>query len=176
NDFNFIPTISLYSDQDLSDIGFSIFGYQNSSLITENLKGPKRGQTVYSKNCFDVLQSITPLETSLLTIQVGTGITGYLPLIKLNTENNNTSMINYALNMIAATINPPTYDLFLSLKDNIGQGNFNDLISNNIFVDQKITDNTSSQMLQLNELAKNLLVRITKNDNDSTLRFHFLQK
>ena len=164
--------------QDISAIKFSITGYQNGVLINESpLTGPNNN-TVTSVNCFDSIQSIIASGTTVggSTVQVGVGSTGYFPIVLLNTAKQNTSFINYALNMVSATANPATYQVFLSLKKNLGMGKYDDLtaVANGNFI-APANAATASQLIQSSSLAQNLLVRVGPNANGSTLKFQFLQ-
>lgn len=171
--FNIVPQITLTSGSDLSAIQFVINGYQNGVFISETLAGPDN-TIVTSNNCFDIIQSIMPSEASENTIEIGAGSTGYFPVILLNTAKQNVSTINYALNMIAATANPATYTMYLSLENTIGIGKYNDLVAQGIFSKWKEAV-TESQLIQSSDLGQNLLIKISTNDNNSVLKVQFLQ-
>ena len=170
----FVAQITLSSLQNLG-IPFVITGYQNGVFISETLAGPN-ANTVTSTNCFDIVQSIIPNTTGVNTVQVGVGSIGYFPIILLNTAKQNTSSINYALNMVAAAANPATYQVFLSLKNNLGMGKYDDLTTaaNGNFI-APANAATASQLIQSSSLAQNLLVKVGPNANGSTLKFQFLQ-
>jgi hypothetical protein len=176
-DFGIVPRITLNSLQNISAINFIITGYQNGVFISETLAGPNNN-TVTSVNCFDSIQSIIASGTTAggSSVQVGVGSTGYFPIVLLNTAKQNTSFINYALNMVAAAANPATYQLFLSLKNNLGMGKYDDLTAaaNGNFIAPAVAA-TASQLIQSSSLAQNLLVRVGPNANGSTLKFQFLQ-
>lgn len=175
NDFGIVPRITLNSAANLSGINFLITGYQNGVFISETLTGPN-STTVTSVNCFDTLLQIIPNTTSVSTVQVGVASVGYFPMILLNTAKLNTSSISYALNMVAATANPATYQVFLSLKNNLGLGKYDDLTSaaNGNFAAAAAAA-TASALLQYNSLASNLLIKIGQNANNSVLKAQFLQ-
>ncbi|MCP5363490.1 MAG: hypothetical protein H6910_05120 [Rickettsiaceae bacterium] len=174
DDFNIVPRITLNSAANLSGINFLITGYQNGVFISETLAGPNNA-TVTSVNCFDTLLQIIPNTTSVSTVQVGVAALGYFPMILLNTAKINTSSISYALNMVAATANPATYQVFLSLKNNLGLGKYDDLTSaaNGNFAAAAAA--TASALIQYNSLASNLLIKIGPNNNGSVLKCQFLQ-
>jgi hypothetical protein len=174
-DFGIIPRITLNSAADLSGINFLITGYQNGVFISETLAGPN-ANTVTSVNCFDTLLQIIPSGTTGSTIQVGVASVGYFPMILLNTAKINTSSINYALNIVAATANPATYQVFLSLKNNLGLGKYDDLTlaANGNFAAPAAAA-TASALLQYNSLAANLLIKIGPNNSGSVLKTQFLQ-
>ena len=175
DDFSIVPRITLNSAANLSGINFLITGYQNGVFISETLTGPN-ANTVTSVNCFDTVAQIIPSGTTGSTIQVGVAALGYFPMILLNTAKINTSSINYALNIVAATANPATYQVFLSLKNNLGLGKYDDLTSaaNGNFAAAAAAA-TASALLQYNSLATNLLIKIGPNNNSSVLKTQFLQ-
>lgn len=175
DDLGIVPRITLNSAANLSGINFLITGYQNGVFISETLAGPN-ANTVTSVNCFDTLLQIIPSGTTASTLQVGVASVGYFPMILLNTANLNTSGVSYALNIVAATANPATYQVFLSLKNNLGLGKYDDLTSaaNGNFVAAAAAA-TASALLQYNSLASNLLIKIGPNNNNSVLKTQFLQ-
>ena len=175
DDFNIVPRVTLNSAANLSGINFLITGYQNGVFISETLTGPN-ANTVTSVNCFDTVAQIISSGTTGSTIQVGVASVGYFPMILLNTAKTNTSSISYALNIVAATANPATYQVFLSLKNNLGMGKYDDLTAaaNGNFVAPAAAA-TASALLQYNSLASNLLIKIGLNANNSVLKAQFLQ-
>jgi hypothetical protein len=174
-DFGIVPRITLNSAANLSGINFLITGYQNGVFISETLTGPNN-TTVTSVNCFDTVTQIIPTGTTGSTLQVGVASVGYFPMILLNTAKTNTSSISYALNIVAATANPATYQVFLSLKNNLGLGKYDDLTAaaNGNFVASAAAA-TASALIQYNSLASNLLIKIGTNANNSILKAQFLQ-
>lgn len=174
DDFSIVPRITLNSAANLSGINFLITGYQNGVFISETLTGPN-ANTVTSVNCFDTLLQIIPTGTTGSTLQVGVAALGYFPMILLNTAKTNTSSMSYALNIVAAPANPATYQVFLSLKNNLGLGKYDDLTSaaNGNFAAPAAAA-TASALLQYNSLATNLLIKIGPNNN-SILKCQFLQ-
>ena len=174
-DFGIVPRVTLNSAANLSAINFLITGYQNGVFISETLTGPN-ANTVTSVNCFDTVTQIIPTGTTGSTIQVGVASVGYFPMILLNTAKTNTSSISYALNIVAATANPATYQVFLSLKNNLGLGKYDDLTSpaNGNFTATAAAA-TASALIQYNSLASNLLIKIGTNANNSILKAQFLQ-
>jgi hypothetical protein len=174
-DFGIVPRVTLNSAANLSAINFLITGYQNGVFISETLTGPNN-TTVTSVNCFDTVTQIIPTGTTGSTLQVGVASVGYFPMILLNTAKTNTSSISYALNIVAATANPATYQVFLSLKNNLGLGKYDDLTSaaNGNFAAPAAAA-TASALIQYNSLASNLLIKIGTNNNGSVLKAQFLQ-
>lgn len=174
-DFGIVPRITLNSAANLSGINFLITGYQNGVFISETLTGPN-ANTVTSVNCFDSVAQIIPTGTTGSTLQVGVASVGYFPIILLNTSLVNASGISYALNIVAATANPATYQVFLSLKNNLGLGKYDDLTSaasGNFTAPAAAA--TASALIQYNSLASNLLIKIGPNNNGSVLKCQFLQ-
>ena len=175
DDFGIVPRITLNSAADLRAINFLITGYQNGVFISETLTGPNN-TTVTSVNCFDTLRQIIPTGTTGSTASVGVAALGYFPIILLNTSLVNASGISYALNIVAATANPATYQVFLSLKNNLGMGKYDDLTSlaNGNFV-APAGPATLPALIEYNSLASNLLIKIGPNANNSPLKAQFLQ-
>lgn len=171
--FGIVPQITLTSTTNLSGINFLITGYQNGILINETLAGPN-ANTVTSINCFDIVQQIIPSTGNIGLVQVGVACTGYLPIILLNTAKQNVSTLNYAVNFISAASNPATYQIFLSLKNNLGTGTYDSLINNGNFVATGEASTTSTT-IPFNLLAQNLLIKINPNDNEATLTAQFFQ-
>jgi hypothetical protein len=68
------------------------------------------------------------------------------------------------------------YQVFLSLKNNLGMGKYDDLTSaaNGNFAAAAAAATTSA-LLQYNSLASNLLIKIGPNNNGSVLKCQFLQ-
>jgi hypothetical protein len=174
-DFGIVPRITLNSAANLSGINFFITGYQNGVFISETLTGPN-ANTVTSVNCFDTVTQIIPTGSTGSTVQVGVASVGYFPIILLNTSLVNASGISYALNIVAATPNPATYQVFLSLKNNLGLGKYDDLTAaaNGNFAAPAAAA-TASALIQYNSLASNLLIKIGTNANNSVLKAQFLQ-
>jgi hypothetical protein len=174
-DFGIVPRITLNSAANLSGINFLITGYQNGVFISETLTGPNN-TTVTSVNCFDSVVQIIPSTTNASTVQVGVASVGYFPMILLNTAKTNTSSIIYALNIVAAIAIPATYQVFLSLKNNLGMGKYDDLTAaaNGNFV-ASAAATTASALIQYNSLASNLLIKIGTNNSGSVLKAQFLQ-
>jgi hypothetical protein len=175
-DFGIVPRITLNSAADLRAINFLITGYQNGVFISETLAGPNVNTTVTSVNCFDTVTQIIPTGTTGSTVQVGVASVGYFPIILLNTSLVNASGISYALNIVAATANPATYQVFLSLKNNLSLGKYDDLTTaaNGNFAAPAAAA-TASALIQYNSLASNLLIKIGPNNNNSVLKAQFLQ-
>jgi hypothetical protein len=175
DDFGIVPYITLNSASDLSGIDFLVTGYQNGVFISETLTGPNN-TTVTSVNCFDTVVQIIPNTTNASTVKVGVASVGYFPIILLNTVKQNVAFINYALNIIPNKTNPPSYQIFLSLKNNLGLGKYDDLTSdaNGNFISFK-EPSEEAVLINSDNLAQNLLIKITKNDDNSSLKAQFLQ-
>ncbi len=176
DDFGIVPRITLNSAANLSAINFLITGYQNGIFISETLTGPNANATKISVNCFDTVTQIIPTGTNASTVQVGVASVGYFPMILLNTAKQNAAFINYALNIIPATVSPPSYQIFLSLKNNLSLGKYDDLTAdtNGNFIAFAAASNKAA-LIQSNNLAQNLLIKIDPNAAGSTLKAQFLQ-
>lgn len=173
--FGIVPRITFTSTNNLSAINFLITGYQNGVFISETLTGPNN-TTVTSVNCFDTVAQIIPNGYTVHDVEVGVASVGYFPIILLNTAKTNISSISYALNIVAAPASPATYQVFLSLKNNLGLGKYDDLTSaaNGNFAATAAAA-TASALLQYNSLASNLLIKIDPNNDGTVLKAQFLQ-
>jgi hypothetical protein len=109
-------SISLTSANDLSGVGFTISGIQNGVLITENLVGPN-GNTVYSAEIYDKIYSITT-DGVVNQVSVGTGYTGFFPLININLERDNIDYILTTSKLTAASIHTTIFSTVLDIKNN----------------------------------------------------------
>ena len=176
NDYGFVPRITFTSGGDISYINIFITGKQNGISIKEEIAGPNNN-TITTVNCFDSIESIIPDADGLFgeTFTVGTSGVGYFPLIRLNTLKNNVTNLNYALNMMVAAANPATYQVFLSLKDSYNQGTYDNLTAaNNNFIAPAVASNVSA-LLQYNQLASNILIKVTPNANGTPIKAQFMQ-
>jgi len=175
DEFNFIPKITFTSAGDLSAISFRIDGFNNGVHISEIIVGPNTN-TVTSVNCFDKITKISNIGIdNFNTVSVGTSGVGYFPLIRLNTLKNNVTNLNYALNMMVDAANPATYQVFLSLKDSYNQGTYDSLTAaNNNFIAPAAASAVSA-LLQYNQLASNILIKVTPNANGTPIKAQFMQ-
>lgn len=185
-DFGIVPKITLTADGDLSGINFLITGYQNGVFISETLTGPNSA-TVTSVNCFDSVAQIIPDNDAGVKVQVGVGPDGYFPMILLNTTLINTSSVNYALNFVITPQDSAVYQVFLSLKNNLGLGKYDDLTSaangNFVNITIQLTSNpelSESKLINTSYLGRNLLIKVITSSTDelpprNILKYQFLQ-
>lgn len=173
-DYGFVPNISLTSVGNLSAVTFKIEGYQNGVYITENLIGPNN-TTISSVNYYDRLVSITPLQTSLIPVSIGTFRLGYLPIIRLNTLKKNVTNFNYSLH-ISVPVGLVSFQIYKSLKDCYNQGNYDTLINTNDFslIDDRVGFSNSVK-IEYNDIASNLLIKIYQNAGNRSLTARFMQ-
>lgn len=132
----FSQYITLYSGSDLSQITFTITGYQNSKLITEKLSGPngtvEDTEMVLSKNLYDSVISIST--NADIVGQVSVGTLTYVPNVASNFQVfSNPIMIDFpyrkGINCIVSvsgrdnkfTFND-TYTLYCAMGNIIGNG------------------------------------------------------
>lgn len=155
----FSRSVSLTSVNNLSAVNFTITGLQNSAVITETIAGPNNN-TVFTYNAFDTISSVS-VNGSVSNVSVGTGNTGFLPLIQVNVVSNSLSVNypNYALSAIVPAVPGITYALWSTLEavDNNGialieqVGRFFSILSGE----------TSNQLYQSVNLTNYLLLNIT---------------
>lgn len=107
----FIRVVSITSPDDNSGVTFTISGYQNGVFITEDIGGPNNN-TVYGTTPFDIITNIIT-DGGVTNISVGTGGTGYLPLMGVNTRGA-FPILNYGIQAIPTNI---TYQMFRTFYD-----------------------------------------------------------
>jgi hypothetical protein len=116
-DNGYSRSISLTSANNLAAVNFTISGIQNGDLLTEVLAGPD-ANTVYSDEIYDEIYSITT-SGAANQVSVGTGYTGFFPLISINLEKDN---INYMLTTAAIAVgnslNTTIYATVTDIKNN----------------------------------------------------------
>lgn len=175
DDFGIIPRVyfTLESFPD-SPITLIITGYQNGVLINETIT--IADTYAQSGNCFDtVLQIIPTSEYVGVKIKIGIIESGYFPIILLNLSKINVGSINYALNAVSeGGIN---YNVYLSLRNNLGLGKYDDLTNPENGNFALIETLNSSVLKQYNNLGANFLIQFTNPDVNSFLRLkcQFLQ-
>lgn len=125
-------SISLSSAGNLSAARFTVNGIQNGvALSISNITGPN-ANTVYITDIFDVVTSIS-VNGAVNDIRIGTGYSGYFPLLNINLERD---VINYSFNTAKLTASSISTVVFGTLKNVYQNGHtFADIIANdfNIF-------------------------------------------
>jgi len=175
DDFGIIPRVSFTLDsRPDSPITLIITGYQNGVLINETIT--ITDTYAQSGNCFDtVLQIIPTSEYVGVKIKIGIVESGYFPMILLNLSKINVGSINYALN--AVTEGAIDCIVYLSLRNNLGLGKYDDLtnLENGNFA--QIDTFNSNALKQYNNLGANFLIQFASQDvNDfPRLKCQFLQ-
>jgi hypothetical protein len=94
----------------MSGVNFIVTGFQNGALVTESIPGPASG-SVYGTKYYDIIESITT-NTAVTNVSVGTGTSGYLPLIVVNP---NTTAINYSFSVSLNLPSSVNYTMFQTL-------------------------------------------------------------
>lgn len=116
----FSRSISISSTSDLSGTKFTVTGIQNGAgIVVKDVAGPNNG-TVYIDSVFDAITSVS-VDKNVTNVQVGTGKTGFLPLInadptfsRFNIRHTNGS---YALSVIPSTGAGITYTVWSTLEN-----------------------------------------------------------
>ncbi len=134
-------SISLSSGGNLSAARFTVNGTQNGVLLSiSNITGPN-ANTVYITDIFDVVTSVS-VNGAVNDIRIGTGHSGYFPLLNINLERD---VINYSLNTAKLTATSISTIVFGALANIYQNGHtFTDIIANdfNIFsIKAAATDN-----------------------------------
>lgn len=176
-DQGFARKVSLTSVNNLSGATFTISGVQNTTLVTNTISGPNNN-TVYSTDAFDIISSVS-VNIAVNGISVGTGLTGYFPLI--NRVSNSivtisTPSVNYALGFNTESVNGCTYQIYQSLTNLSDNGEtYASLIGNSSFIAIGSAYVNLTQILQRTDIYYNLVVVITSALNTSTLKMQYLQ-
>lgn len=166
---NMIRSISITSVNNLSGVNFIIQGIQNEAFITETLAGPNNN-TVYGTKHYDIIVSVT-VSASVTGVSVGTGDSGYFPLLIINP---NTTNINYAASILLPPGSGITYSLLQTL-DSVSDNfiSFDDQI-NNFFECMGLTDETTSQLESTAEISNFILLKIKSSTHPITDTFKFI--
>jgi len=164
-----IRSISLTSVNDLSGTNFVITGLQNSAYVSETLSGPNNN-TIYGTKYYDIVTSVVA-NTVVNGIQVGTGDTGFLPLLVVNT---NASIINYSASVLLPAGSGINYSLFQTL----------DQINNNFipFLNQEsqlfpafgLANETTSQIANSLLITNFVLLKVNSSALPITDTFEFI--
>jgi len=169
-----IPQITLTPGSNLSAV-FIITGYQNGVFIQETLAVPN-SNTVTSINYFDIIESIIPSNVVQqgVTISVGIASVGFFPAILLNTEKKIANPVAAIRFITAASeAEAATYIIYTSLNNISNSQPYSTLIQNDILQPENGEGDKLSLTFQLNEVAKNLIIQISKNANNVPLKCNF---
>lgn len=142
-DRGYSRSISLTSANNLAAVNFTISGIQNGVLITEVLAGPN-ANTVYSVQIYDKIYSIAT-SGAVNQVQVGTGYTGFFPLININLEGDNIDYILSTAKVTAASIRTTISATAADISNN--GSTFLDTVNNNFNVFQIKASNVDNQYL-----------------------------
>jgi hypothetical protein len=142
-DRGYSRSISLTSANNLAAVNFTISGIQNGVLVTEVLGGPNVN-TVYSVQIYDKIYSIAT-SGAVNQVRVGTGYTGFFPLININLEGDN---IDYILSTAKVTAASIRTTIFATVADISNNGStFLNAVNNNFNVFQIKASNTDVQYI-----------------------------
>lgn len=111
--YGYSRSISITSTGNISGRTFTITGTQNGVTITENIAGPNNN-TVYSTLIYDVITSVAVNGAVATAVSIGSGYTGFFPLIGINLER---PVINYALSTAKLTAASIRTTIFNTLED-----------------------------------------------------------
>lgn len=138
--------ISITSNTDLSSVVFTVNGSQNGIAITEDITGPN-STTVYSTQIYDVITSIS-VNGAASNVTVGTGYSGFFPLIAINLE---TPITNYALSIQKETTDTiPTIVLTTLLKSLSSKTFLSWVVDYNFLILKNSTSSDNDQYLLSN--------------------------
>lgn len=165
--------ISLTSANDLSARQFTVTGMQNGITVTEDIVGPNNN-TLYSVQVYDVISSIS-VGGAADAVSVGTGYSGFFPLIAVNLER---AIINYSL-AITPDDTTPTI-VYNTLYNIVGLETFLELENDPNLFEIKANDAENDQyFLPVTNVVpcKYILVKIdgTEGTIDNQIFMHFIQ-
>jgi len=169
-DAGFIRSVSITSANNLSGRTFVISGFQNGAFVTENITGPNN-TTVYGTKYYDIITSIT-VDGAVTAVSVGTGKTGYLPLIVLNNSSTN-SYINYSCSVILNETGI-TYSLLETLENVYTNWIPLQNQSSVFFPSMGLTNETTSQIGNSTTVVNYLLLNITASTTPTTNTLNFI--
>ncbi len=153
----------------MSGVNFTINGFQNGALVTETLAGPASG-TVYGAKYYDIIGSITT-SAGVTSVIVGTGTSGYLPLIAVNV---NTAAINYSFSVLLETVTSVNYTMFETLASI--NTNFTPFSTQTLFPVTGVVGLTASTIKNSTAITNFLLLRINSSVDTDSFNFTFLQE
>lgn len=102
--------VSLTSANNLSGVTFTITGTQNGVVITEDIVGPN-ANTVYGALVYDIITSVSA-DNAANQVSVGTGWSGFFPLIGINLEKD---IINYTITIAKLTAASVSFSVYGSI-------------------------------------------------------------
>lgn len=177
NTQGFVRNVSLTSVNDLSAASFTISGVQNNTVVSNTIAGPNNN-TVYTTDSFDIISSVT-VNSAVNGIKVGTGLTGFFPIISRLSSNNFSLTIpslSYALGFVTEAVDGCTYEVYQSLADLTGNGEtYKSLVADSSFISIAGPYTNITQILQQSDTCSNVLVEVSPYNNASTLQMQFLQ-
>lgn len=169
---NLIRSISLTSVNNLSATNFVISGLQNGAFVTETLAGPNNN-TVYGTKNYDIITSVVT-STAVTGIKVGTGDSGYLPLLVVNP---NAGFINYSMQVLIPS--SPASGINYSVIHTLSQASFNfitfdDQLSNFFPITSNLTSQTTSQSANSIIITNFILLKVNSSATPITDTFDFI--
>jgi len=156
-------SVSISSVNDLSVARFTVIGIQNGAGIVKNdITGPNAG-TVYIDDIFDTITSVS-VDIGVVGVQVGTGSTGFLPLLnadptfsRFNIRNTNGSCALSVIPSAASVL----YTVWTTL-ENIDNGiPFKNQLTRFFTLTAGMTDASTKQLYQATSLTNHFLVQVS---------------
>jgi hypothetical protein len=158
----------------MSGVNFIIKGFQNGALVTETLAGPVSG-TVYGTEYYDIIESITT-SGAVTSVTVGTGTSGYLPLIAVNV---NSTVINYTFSVGLEAVTSVHYTMFetlASINTNFTPFSTQTTTSGPLFPISGVVDLTTSTVKNSLAITNFLLLQVISSVDTDSFNFTFLQE
>lgn len=162
-----------------------VTGFQNGAIVTSTVGPLATSGTIYTLESYDLISSVQITVGGTGYISVGTGTTGFLPLIALTTV---TPVFNYAtsiiLNQYTGPTAPPSPTSHYTLWSNLDTTTLNNGISLDILTGDlgyaffpvgSYVDQTTSQLISGNSYLNNLLIQITASTSTDYINVIFKQ-
>lgn len=174
-------SVSIHSTDNLSAAKFTVTGIQNGAgIIKNNITGPAANATVYIDEVFDVITSVT-VDSNVTNVQVGTGKTGFLPLlstdsalslISIRSTNGLQALSIIPMNNSIPAIGEITYTVWTTL-ENIDDNGIPflsqlDRLFHLSSGDPDLVDASEKKIYQATKLTNYLLLQVTDSANPET--------
>lgn len=166
---NMIRSVSLTSVNNLAGTNFIVTGLQNSAYVSEVLSGPNNN-TIYGTKVYDIITSVVA-SNAVTGIEVGTGDSGFMPLLTIDT---NAIVINYSVQVLLPIGSGINYSMFQTLDQiNTNYSPFADQV-NNFFPAFGLTNETTSQIANTTSITNFVILKINSSSAPITDTFDFI--
>lgn len=174
-----IRTVSVFYESGLllGNYNIIVSGFQNNAPVTDTItipNGTTDNSLFYGTKAFDVITSVVANGIGGISISVGTGKTGYLPLLVVNTITTN---INYSVSILFPVSGAGiTYSLYQTL-DQIN-GNFitfaDQIAAGKLFPAFGLINQATSHLATSQNITNFLLLQVKDSTTPTTDTFDFV--